>query len=118
MFNFSPRITLKPETAHQKSTEGRILEWMQANPKKTKNTNSTAMAAMTIADGVTGTKGSLRQKIQKMVNNQMLFRAGSKRRSNFVINYMHKDIPPYILESAPEEEKRRRAQIEAGLQKK
>ena len=114
MFSTS-KIKLNHDTAHQKSTVGKILEWMQAYPKRCNNTNATILSKSMGTDGV-GVPNNIRQTIQKMVNNQMLQRTGNKRRSDFRINYLHKDIPPYILENAPEEVKRTREKIELGLE--
>ena len=111
---FASKIKLKEETARQKSSSGKILEWMQEHPSHCKNTNAAILAKSIALDGI-GTVNSIRQIIQRMVNNQMLSRFGNKRRSNFYINYLHKDIPPYVLENAPEDFGKAREELEAGL---
>ena len=110
------KVTLSEGMAHQKSSKGQILEWMQNNPSRCRNTNATVLARSMQSEGISKFD-SLRQLIQKMVNNQMINRYGNKRRANFFINYMHKDIPPYILENAPSEEKEAREKLEKGLKK-
>lgn len=112
---FGARIKLDEDTAHQKSTKGKILEWMQSNPKLCKNTNATQIAK-SIASSEGGRVNAYRQAICLMINSQMLSRFGNRRRSNFYINYMHKDIPPYVLENAPKESRRMREEAEAGLE--
>ena len=111
---FGTRIKLDEDTAHQKSTKGKILEWMQSNPKLCKNTNATQIAK-SIASSEGGRVDAYRQAICLMINSQMLSRFGNRRRSNFYINYMHKDIPPYVLENAPKESRRMREEAEEGL---
>lgn len=109
-------LELKPETKVQKSTEGYILEWMQDNPNLCKNTSSGKMTtAMGIA-GIPRSQNTLRLTIQKMVKNQMIDKFGSKFRGNYYINYMHSDIPPYILDKMPEGARARREEIKAGLE--
>lgn len=110
------KLELSDETAHQKSTQGKILEWMQTHPAQTKNT-SAAQMAKTMELGGMGSASALRQAICKMVNNQMLGRLGGKRHAKFYINYLHKDIPPYILENAPSDAKRMYEDIKKGLDK-
>ena len=108
------RLTLSDDTMHQRSTVGKILVWMQEHPNLCKNTNAAAMAKTMNSAGV-GRFDSLRQVVQRMVNNQILYRYGNKKRSNFHINYMHKDIPPYVLENAPESDRKFREIAEGGL---
>lgn len=110
------KLELSDETAHQKSTQGKILEWMQKYPAQTKNT-SAAQMAKTMELGGMGSTSALRQAICKMVNSQMLGRIGGKRHAKFYINYLHKDIPPYILENAPSDAKQMYEDIKKGLEK-
>lgn len=112
---FASKLKLSDDVSRQKSTKGKILEWMQEHPNQCKDTNSAVIAkAMAIAGK--GKENTLRQTIQGMVNNQMLFRYGNRRRSDFYINYMHKDIPPYVLEKAPEADKNARKEVEDSLE--
>ena len=67
--------------------------------------------------GVGGTQGSFAHAIQKMVGCQMINRYGNNRRANFTINYMHRDVPGYVLEKMPEEARRARANLEYELSK-
>lgn len=99
------KLTLKPETAHQESTQTKILKWMQEHPNALNSTNSAQLARTMRISGVT--TGTARQVVQKMVNNQVLERFGGKRRARYHINYLHKDIPADILASAPLEEQLR-----------
>lgn len=108
------RLELSDEIARQKSTQGKILEWMQTHPAQTKNTNAAQMAK-TMSLGGMGSPSALRQAICKMVNSQMLGRIGSKRHAKFYINYLHKDIPPYVLENAPSDAKEMYEDIKKGL---
>ena len=102
------KLTLKPETAHQESTQTKILKWMQEHPNALNSTNSAQLARTMRISGVT--TGTARQVVQKMVNNQILERFGGKRRARYHINYLHKDIPADILASAPLEEQLRAKQ--------
>ena len=70
-----------------------------SNPTRTQNTNATNMAKTMRFKGYSTTY--IRQAIVWMTNRQMLYRDGGKRRANFRINYLHKDIPPAIIEMAP-----------------
>ena len=108
------RVTFRHETLHQTGTVGKVLMWLQEEPKRGRNTNITKMAQ---AYGLSHGGKTLTNKsvIQKMVTTQMLSRFGNKRRSNFYINYLHKDIPGYILDKAPAEERRRVEELKAGL---
>ena len=99
------RITLTPETAHQESTQTKILRWMQEHQWALNSTNSAQLARTMRLSGVT--TGTARQVIQKMVNSQVLERFGNKRRARYHINYLHKDIPADIIASAPLEEQLR-----------
>lgn len=111
---FASKIKLSENVSHQKSSTGKVLEWMQKNPQHCKNTNASVMAKTMSMDGM-GLENALRQTIQKMVNNQMVGRVGNKRHSNFYINYLHKDIPPYVVENATDEIRKTRQDIEKGL---
>ena len=98
----------------QKSTKGLELEWMQEHPKQCRNTNISIMCRAMVHD-IGGSISNLCGRMQEMVNNQMVFRFGNKKRSDFHINYMHKDIPPYVLERAPQEDRDARKKVEEGL---
>ena len=97
------RITLSPKVARQRSTYSKILDWMQKNPRALNNTNAKQLANTMRLEGYK-TK-SIQLYIQRMVNNQMLQKYGGKKRATYRINYLHKDIPPEVLESAPLEER-------------
>lgn len=93
------RVILKPETAHQESNALRVLRWMQAHPNAMFDTNITAMSQQ-----ITGfsTAISIAQAIEKLLKKGLLDRSGNKRRADFYINYYHPQMPPEILENAPE----------------
>lgn len=98
----------------QKSTKGLELEWMQEHPNQCRNTNISVMSKA-MANDIGGSVSNLRGRMQEMVNSQMITRFGNKKRSNFFINYLHKDIPPYVLEKAPQEDRDARKMLEAGI---
>lgn len=108
------KFNLSEDLSSQKSTQGKILEWMQAHPKQCKRTNATMLAKQMNTDHV-GRTDNIRQVICRMVNNQILSRHGNRRHASFRINYLHKDIPPYILEGAPSDDKKTRKMVEEGL---
>ena len=109
------RVKFRHETLHQTGTIGKLLLWLQEEPKRGRNTNITQMANhYCLSEG--GNSLSIKQAIQKMVNVQMLSRYGSKRRANFYINYLQKDIPGYILDNAPAEERERVKKLKESLQ--
>lgn len=97
------RITLSPRVAKQRSTYSHILSWMQEHTRALDNTNAKVLANSMSIEGVK--PKSIQQYIQRMVNNQMLHKYGGKKRASYRINYLHKDIPPEVLESAPLAEK-------------
>ena len=98
------RIKFRPETLHQISTTGKILQFIQKHPNAARNTNCTMLAKRMNLAGE-GNESTLFNNITKMVRNQMLFRENSKHHTRFSINYLHKDLPAYILAGAPEETK-------------
>ena len=108
------RVTFRPETLHQTGTVGQLLLWLQEEPKRGRNTNITVMAkTFSMQKGIQ--MHTAKAMLQKMVNIQMLTRYGNRRRSNFFINYFHKDIPGYVLENAPKEERERVERLKLGL---
>ena len=98
------RIKFRPETLHQTSTVGKILQFIQKHPDAARNTNCTLLAKRMNLAGE-GNVSTLFNNITKMVRNQMLFRENSKHHTRFSINYLHKDLPAYILAGAPKETK-------------
>lgn len=110
------RVKFRNETLHQKGTIGRILLWLQEDPNRGRSTNITQMAKRFCMSAGGTTTSTATQMIQKMVNNQMLSRYGGKRRANFFINYFQKDIPSYVIESAPAEEQERVRKLKESLQ--
>lgn len=108
------RVTFRPETLHQTGTVGQLLLWLQEEPKRGRNTNIAVMArTFAMHNGIQ--MYTAKAMLQKMVNIQMLTRYGTKKRSNFFINYFHKDIPGYVLEKAPKEERERVEKLKLGL---
>ena len=99
-------------TLNQTGTIGKLLMWMQDNPRQTRNTNLKQMAK-TYCMVHYGNVDSLAHTFQRMLNNQMITRAGGKRHSQFYINYFHPQMPGYIKKRAPKEDKERIARIEA-----
>lgn len=101
------RLRFKAETLTQKGTAGKILIWIQDNEPRTRNTNIAVMAKTIEMADIGVNLFSAKSMLQKMINNQMLHRYGGRKRSTFMINYYHKDIPGYILDRAPAEIKER-----------
>lgn len=99
------RIKLNADTASQMSTYGMILDWMQKNPNFCKRTNIVSIAKSMVLSGYKTTEAAIWQAMNKMIKNQMIYRTNGVRRGDFRINYLHKDIPGYILEKAPQEAK-------------
>lgn len=85
---------------------------MQDNPKQTRNTNLKQMAR-TYCMTHYGNSDSIAQSLQRMLNNQMITRTNGKRRSQFFINYFHPQMPGYIKQRAPKEDKERIERIKA-----
>lgn len=106
------RITFMKTTLNQTGTIGKLLMWMQDNPKQTRNTNLKQMAK-TYCMTHYGNADSLAHTFQRMLNNQMITRTGGKHRSQFFINYFHPQMPGYIKQRAPKEDKERIERIEA-----
>lgn len=96
-------ITLSPEIRKQTSTVHKMLLWMQKNDGQLRNTNIKKLASTMVLSGeMSGHKlSSLCERMNYMLNNQMVYRYGGKRRATFRINYLHKDIPPDVIDGAP-----------------
>lgn len=108
------RLKLTRSVARQESTYTKILKWMQDNPGRCRNTN-VSLLGRCMASEVGVSVQTCKQYIQKMVNVQMVSRFGTKRNSQFLINYLHKDTPATIIENAPAEAKALVERIKAGM---
>lgn len=110
------RLRFKQDTLSQKGSVGKILIWLQNNESRCRNTNIAVIAKSIDMDPTTDIKlYTAKAMLQRMINNQMLQRYGGRKRSTFIINYYHKDIPGYILERAPAEVKERVERMNAEL---
>lgn len=109
------RLRFKSETLKQKGSAGKILIWLQDNESRTRNTNIAVLAKSIDMSGIGVNLYTAKAMLQKMINNQMLHRYGGRKRSSFIINYYHKDIPGYILDRAPAEVKERVERMKAEL---
>ena len=98
------RVRLTPETANQKSTKTKILEWMAQNPLRCRNTNAAVLARYFTE---TIPFNSARTEINNMVAKQMLHKDGGRRKATFTINYLHPQMPKSVLEVAPKETQER-----------
>lgn len=102
-------VRLTEELAHQLSSKGKILKWMQEHPGACKNTNH-LLLAKTMGNDVRLSIGAVRANLKRMVDREMLMeynRYGKQKYRDITINYFHKDIPGYILENAPEDTKQK-----------
>ncbi len=95
-------VVFRPSTLKQEGTVGKILRYVQDNPKFVRNTNIVLLTRL-ICDHYGMKSNTVRTTINKMLNNQMLLRHGGKRHALFYVNYYQKDIPGYILERAPQD---------------
>ena len=109
------RLRFKPETLHQTGSAGKVLLWMQTHPAQCRNTNNTVLAKSMELGGAGINMYNGKLILQKMINNQMIHRHGGRKRSDFAINYFHKDIPGYILENAPDDIKERVERMNSEL---
>lgn len=105
------RLAISPELQKQTSTKTKILKWIQDHPTRSRNTNIAKLSREMIIPGADYNKK--RTALISMVNNQLLSRFGNKFNSSFIINYLHRDLPPEILASAPEHEKENVKKIKA-----
>lgn len=110
------KITLSPNIAHQLSTSHRLLLWMQNNERHCKGTNIAQLARTAAMHLDHANFQTLRTTLNTMVNNQVLHRKGGKRKADFTINYMHKDIPSDVLEKAPLDTQKRVKQALVSMQ--
>lgn len=76
---------------------------MQDHPKRLDNTNCAKLARE--MHSVRGTYDAKRLTLTKMVNNQVIHRMGTKYKSCFRINYLHKDVLPFVRARASKEDK-------------
>lgn len=107
------KITFMKSTLNQTGTIGKLLMWMQDNPNQTRNTNLKQMAR-TYCMTHPANLGSTAQNFQRMLNNQIITRAGGTRRhSRFFINYFHPQMPGYIKQRAPKEDQERIEKIKS-----
>lgn len=102
MDKWKPRVELKYETRHQSSTDVKILKWMQQNPEKTVSITSNTLAK-NMKNEVPGSEEDLIKAIRAMVVKGVLTRSGSRRCSNWHINYMYPGLPSTVLEDAPDD---------------
>lgn len=109
------RLRFKPDTLKQKGSAGKILMWLQDNEARTRNTNIAVIAKSIELSNIGVNLYTAKAMLQKMINNQMLHRYGGRKRSSFAINYFHKDIPGYILDRAPAEDRNRVERMKAEL---
>lgn len=114
---FVSKLDISDKLSNQKSLKGRVLEWMIDHPKSCTDTNAKLLGKTMVLSGLEATAQSAQQTIQSMVRNQMIWRYGNNRRARFVINFMHKDIPGYVLDKAPEDERTARVNAENNLKK-
>lgn len=110
------KLTFRPETASQTGSIGKILMWCQDNPRFLKDTNLTQMSKC-IGRNTGMNQHTVRIFLNKMVNIEMLTRVGGRRRSDFAINYYQKDIPGYIIDRAPAEERKRILKYKKEMEK-
>lgn len=109
------KLTLSPKVQKQSSAQTQILKWMQEHPKRCKHTNISQLAReipVIETDAI-----NRRTIIRNMVNNQMLTRFGGKRDAQFLINYLHKNIPEEVFDNAPPEEQKLFKQTLEGIKK-
>lgn len=109
------KLTLSPKVKKQSSTQTQILKWMQEHPKRCKHTNISQLAREIPIVGLDAL--SRRTTIRNMVDNQMLTRFGGKRDAQFLINYLHKNIPQEVFENAPQEEQKLFKQTLEGIKR-
>lgn len=107
------KLTLSDGLRSQTSTQHQILKWLQDHPTRCWSTNG-AKLARAMQDIEVGYYRR-HQVIQQMVQQGMLRRVGNKKVANFNINYYHADIPPDVLEKAPQEVRTRLGNITANL---
>ena len=108
------RVKFRPDTLKQKGSVGKVLLWMQKNPNRLRNTNFTILSKTLALEGY-GKQFTIREVLYRLTNCQMISRYGNKRRANFYINYFHPQIPGYVLENAPKEEKERIDEFKSSL---
>lgn len=85
------RVNLSSSTQKQKSCRRVIIEWMQKNPERCKNTTAPSIARSMVEDSGF-TESTIRQTIPAMVAEKMLFRRGSTKRGDYTINYLHPQL--------------------------
>lgn len=98
-------VKLTEETAHQMSTVGKILLWLQGHPNACKNTHH-LLLAKTMENEIRIKNSTIRGNLRRMVDREMLHQYnfhGSQRYRDVYINYYHPYIPPYVMANAPED---------------
>lgn len=98
---------------YQETLQHYLLRWMTKNPIKTRYTSIPAMAKST--DHTQGTFQSRQQTLQRMIRNQVISRFGTRRRANYYINWLHKDIPSDVLALAPSDKREEVERVKSGL---
>lgn len=107
------KLSLSSNVQSQSSSKAQILRWMQEHPQHLTYTNTTRLAKMMTELPIS--ISHIKHEINAMVNNQMISRYGTKYNSQFLINYLHKNIPPDVLAHAPQFEQEQVRKIKAGL---
>ena len=98
------KVKLSKKTAKQVSRTSGMLMWLQDNPKRMRNTNCAQIARD--MGNTFGNFAVTQHHLVHMVQNQILHRNGTKKRSDFSINYLHKDVLPFVRERASKEDKK------------
>lgn len=100
------RVKFNKDTLSQTGSIGKLLMWMQDNPKHTRNTNLSQMAK-TFCTTNRGKTDVVAMTLKRMLNNELITRCNGIRRATFFINYYSPQIPGYIIDRAPKKDKER-----------
>ena len=90
------KLTLSDELTHQTSSLTKALLWMEKHPNHCQNTNIRRMAKTICLDKdrpLRMTTFSTEQLIYQLMRRGWVTRNGNRRRSDFVINYCHPELP-------------------------
>lgn len=101
------KLTISDELLHQTDVKTAVLVWLKAHPKAGYNTNCMLLAkTMSLSKDFTATSstGSIDQAIRRLITMGLIIRHRINfRRADFMVNYGHPDMPPFINEGVVKE---------------
>ena len=104
------KLTLSDELTHQTDLKTAVLVWLKEHPKAGYNTNCMKLAhtiGLSKDFKAHATTGSIDQSIRRLIKMGLIMRHNiNLRHADFMVNYGHPDMPPFINEGVMIETKK------------